>query len=106
MHVNRLKENVAMRQGALTKANREVKSAQEFRKKPVVRELRFGQALANIFLGSNRVTSMTRKMKRVFKVSKPSSKGVAQKSPIQSSSKSNRLNYSKGVQSNKRGLRR
>lgn len=99
--VNNLEGNYVREQVEYNQINRKVNNAKKFRKKPVVSKLRLGQTLANIFLGSNKVTTMTQKMKRVFNVSKPKPKIVVQKQK-----KSNRLSYPKGVQSNSRGLRR
>jgi len=58
----------------LSVANKKFNLAKNSRKKAPVAGLRIGQAIANIFLGSNKVTSVTKKMGRVFSVAKKTEK--------------------------------
>jgi len=96
LEMNKLRESVE-----LTSADRAVNSAKNLRKRPVVGGLRLGRTIADILLGSNRVTTVTKKMGRVFSVAKSPEK--KRKVPI--SRYSEKMTYRKDSSENRGPMR-
>lgn len=99
--INKLEGNAVKKQVEFNSANKKVESAKSFRKSPGVSQVRMGQTIANIFLGSNNVTSITQKMNKVFRASKNKSSR-----PVLRNLGRSKLSYPKGSVSKTRGLRR
>lgn len=90
LEMNKLHESVD-----LVNSNRKVDKFNNLRKEPVVGGLRLGRAIANILLGSNKVSTVAKNMGRVFSVAKKTEK----KKPVVMSKSAGRLTFKKGTPS-------